>query len=180
MYLPELGSGSESGSGSGDSFASGSEAAVVRQLASAQNIVSGLGQDTAVNPKEMNNTKKSTMPILKNVLKPKVSLSSAIVKKSSIPQRPVSPLKAMDVENVNDDYDDASASGSGSGSGDDVAPETIGKMIVFLMIRVGTRSKILTFGKAWFPYHLKCPGHVPFIASTMCLGRLRYMGTFLS
>lgn len=131
MYLPELGSGSESGSGSGDSFSSGSEAAVVRQLASAQNIVSGIGQEATVATKEMNNTKKSVVPIMKKALKQKLTLSSAIVKKNNIPQRPVSPLKAMDVENVNDNYDDdddASASGSGSGSGDEVSPDEIGKM----------------------------------------------------
>ena len=134
MYLPELGSGSESGSGSGDSFSSGSEAAVVRQLASAQNIVSGIGQEAAVVPKELNNTKKSFVPIMKNVLKPKLTLSSTIVKKNNIPQRPVSPLKAMDVENVNDneDDDDASASGSGSGSGDEISPDEVGKMYLHM------------------------------------------------
>lgn len=128
MYLPELGSGSESGSGSGDSFASGSEADVVRQLASAQNIVSGIGQEATVTAKKANNTKKSFVPLMRNALKKKL-ISPTVVKKSNIPQRPVSPLKAMDVENVNDDSDDddASASGSGSGSGEEDEAQDTGK-----------------------------------------------------
>ena len=137
MYLPELGSGSESGSGSGDSFGSGSEAAVVRQLAAAQNIVSGVGQEAAVTKTIVNNTKKSVVPVMRNALKQKLTLSSAIVKKSNIPQRPVSPLKAMDVENVNDDQDDdddASASGSGSGSGDAIARDDTGNGITLLIV----------------------------------------------
>ena len=131
MYLPELGSGVESGSGSGES--SGSEADVVRQLASAQNIVSGVEKGATAASKTMNNTKKSFIPLMKNALKNKLTEPSAIVKKSSIPQRPVSPLKAMDVENVDYDDDDASASGSGSGSGEEAARvEEISKFFIEL------------------------------------------------
>ena len=119
MYLPELGSGDDdSGSGSGETFASGSEAAVVRQLASAQNIVSGVGQEATARSNIQSKNMTVQQPIMKSFLKPKKNFPSANVKKSNIPQRPVSPLTAMDVENVNDDEDDASASGSGSGSGD--------------------------------------------------------------
>ncbi len=114
MYLPELGSGSGSGSGSGDELSSGSEATIVKQLASAQNIVSGPGQQATATKTE--SSKKSHVPLMKKVLLS--SKSSDVVKKSSIPQRPVSPLTAMDTENVSDDDDDSSASGSGSGSGD--------------------------------------------------------------